>query len=100
MSTVTHKKPSQSYPEWAKLPKNYDFGTRGVDWTRYHKYFRLRTDAVWEKSKLRDVFRSYHKFFNFDRENACYVWAEPESIVNEMFEKCKTLSIYINVGLM
>ena len=40
------------YPDWAKMPANYDFSNKGVRWSNYYKYFRLRTDAVWEKSKL------------------------------------------------
>ena len=39
-----------------KMPKNYDFSVRNVDWRQYEKDFVLRTDAVWEKSKLLDVF--------------------------------------------
>ena len=43
------------------MPKNYDFSTRGVDWRQYDKDFILRTDAVWEKSKLLDLFYSHYK---------------------------------------
>lgn len=39
-----------------KMPKNYDFSVRNVDWRQYEKDFILRTDAVWEKSKLLDTF--------------------------------------------
>lgn len=78
------------YPDWAKIPQNYDFSSVGMDWTKFHKYFRLRTDAVWEKTKLRDFFRSYHKFFIFNYVDGHYVWAEPESVVNELFEARKT----------
>lgn len=39
-----------------KMPKNYDFSVRNVDWRQYEDDFLLRTDAVWEKSKLLDVF--------------------------------------------
>lgn len=48
------------YPSWAKMPENYDFSTTGMDWSNFYKEFILRTDAVWEKSKLKDVFRLYH----------------------------------------
>ena len=58
----------------------------GKDWSEYHKYFILRTDAVWEKAKLKDFFLSFHKFFFFNKTDGQYVWAEPESIVCDMFE--------------
>ena len=35
-----------------KMPKNYDFSVRNVDWNQYESDYLLRTDAVWEKSKL------------------------------------------------
>ena len=44
-----------------KMPKNYDFSTRGVDWRQYQNDYLLRTDAVWEKSKLLDVFYTNYK---------------------------------------
>ena len=44
-----------------KMPKNYDFSVRNVDWRKYEKDFILRTDAVWEKSKLLDVFYTMYK---------------------------------------
>ena len=44
-----------------KMPKNYDFSVRNVDWRQYKKDFILRTDAVWEKSKLLDVFYTHYK---------------------------------------
>ncbi len=56
------------YPEWAKMPAQYDFSTKGKDWTQYYTDFLLRTDAVWEKQKLLDYFRGYYKFFQFDKE--------------------------------
>ena len=43
------------------MPKNYDFSVRNVDWRQYEKDFILRTDAVWEKSKLLDIFYSHYK---------------------------------------
>lgn len=43
------------------MPKNYDFSVRNVDWGNYRKDFILRTDAVWEKSKLLDVFYTNYK---------------------------------------
>eukprot|EP00340_Litonotus_pictus_P008900 CAMPEP_0170514814 /NCGR_PEP_ID=MMETSP0209-20121228/1358_1 /TAXON_ID=665100 ORGANISM="Litonotus pictus, Strain P1" /NCGR_SAMPLE_ID=MMETSP0209 /ASSEMBLY_ACC=CAM_ASM_000301 /LENGTH=229 /DNA_ID=CAMNT_0010799045 /DNA_START=1 /DNA_END=690 /DNA_ORIENTATION=- len=50
-----------------KMPKDYDFSTRGKDWNNYKPYFLLRTDAVWEKSKIYQYFYSLYKaplFFN------------------------------------
>ncbi len=44
-----------------QMPKNYDFSTRGVDWKKYENFFLLRTDAVWEKSKLLSIFYSTYK---------------------------------------
>ena len=31
------------------MPKNYDFGVRGVNWNEYKEDYLLRTDAIWEK---------------------------------------------------
>jgi hypothetical protein len=44
-----------------KMPKNYDFSVRNVDWKEYEKDYLLRTDAVWERSKLLDVFYTHYK---------------------------------------
>ena len=44
-----------------KMPKNYDFSVRNVDWRQYKKDFLLRTDAVWEKQKLKDLFHTHYK---------------------------------------
>ena len=44
-----------------KMPKNYDFTTRNVNWRQYSNDYLLRTDAVWEKSKLMDVFYTNYK---------------------------------------
>ena len=44
-----------------KMPKNYDFSVRNVAWNEYKNDFILRTDAVWEKSKLMDIFYSVYK---------------------------------------
>ena len=43
------------------MPKNYDFSVRNVDWSQYKKDFILRTDAVWEKAKLFEVFYTTYK---------------------------------------
>jgi len=36
----------------------------GKDYTSYHKDFKLRTDAVWEKQQLKDWFRLTNKVYN------------------------------------
>ena len=43
------------------MPKDYDFSVRNVDWKQYEKDFILRTDAVWERSKLLDIFYTTYK---------------------------------------
>ena len=43
------------------MPKNYDFGVRNVDWKSYKNDYLLRTDAVWDRSKLYDIFYSHFK---------------------------------------
>jgi hypothetical protein len=70
----------KQYPEWAKMPKDYDFSSNGVDFSDYSKYFRLRTDAVWEKEKLRDYFRLFNKIFYFDNESKNYFMVPPAEI--------------------
>lgn len=52
-----------------KMPKDYDFSIRNVDWKKYQPFYVLRTDAVWEKSKLYQYFYSSYKaplYFNKD----------------------------------
>ena len=44
-----------------KMPKNYDFSVRNVNWNDYKKDFILRTDAVWERQKLLDIFYTIYK---------------------------------------
>jgi hypothetical protein len=44
-----------------KMPKNYDFSVRNVNWKSYSKDFLLRTDAVWERTKLFDTFYTTYK---------------------------------------
>ena len=43
------------------MPKNYDFSVRNVDWSQYKNDYILRTDAVWEKTKLLDMFYVEYK---------------------------------------
>lgn len=57
-----------------KMPKDYDFSVRNVDWKEYAKDFILRTDAVWEKSKLYDIFYAEYKSdLVFDNGNNQYM---------------------------
>jgi hypothetical protein len=59
-----------------KMPKNYDFSVRNVDWRQYERDFLLRTDAVWERSKLMDVFYTHYKSqFIYDRVQNKYLIA-------------------------
>ena len=60
---------------------------QGKDWSEFENDYLLRTDAVWEKSKLRDVFRLYYKCFYFDPRSAQYVIAEPDDLVTLYMEK-------------
>jgi len=58
------------------MPKNYDFSVRNVDWRQYKKDFILRTDAVWERTKLLDVFYTHYKSqFVYDKLNNKYMIA-------------------------
>ena len=59
-----------------KMPKNYDFSVRNVNWNEYKDDFILRTDAVWEKSKLLDMFYTHYKSkFVYDSLNNRYMIA-------------------------
>jgi hypothetical protein len=44
-----------------KMPKGYDFSVRNVNWKDYSNDFLLRTDAVWDKAKLYDIFHTFYK---------------------------------------
>jgi len=58
------------------MPKNYDFSVRNVNWDEYKHDFLLRTDAVWEKSKLLDLFYTHYKGqFMYDNINNRYLIA-------------------------
>ena len=55
------------------MPKNYDFSVRNVDWGSYKNDYLLRTDAVWEKTKLMDMFYVLYKHqLIYDRLNHQY----------------------------
>lgn len=56
------------------MPKNYDFSVRHVNWRAYAKDFLLRTDAVWERTKLFDTFyTTYKSQFVYDNVNNKYM---------------------------
>ena len=56
-----------------KMPKDYDFSVRNVNWNEYKNDYLLRTDAVWEKSKLMDIFYTVYKSnILFDGFNEVY----------------------------
>lgn len=44
-----------------KMPGKYDFSVRKVNWDHYKKDYLLRTDAVWEKEKLKQYFYAIYK---------------------------------------
>ena len=56
-----------------KMPKDYDFKTRSVNWKDYTYDFLLRTDAVWEKQKLKDHFYTMYKNFVYDIHTGTYL---------------------------
>ena len=59
------------------MPKDYDFSVRNVDWKAYKQDYILRTDAVWEKSKLMDIFYTIYKSkFLYDNINNRYLTAD------------------------
>ena len=59
-----------------KMPKGYDFSVRNVDWNQYKNDYILRTDAVWEKSKLLDLFFTHYKSkFHYDSFSNRYLIA-------------------------
>ena len=66
--------PAQKTRRPLKMPKNYDFSVRNVDWNEYKSDYVLRTDAVWEKSKLLDLFYTHYKSkFVYDSVNNIYM---------------------------
>jgi len=59
-----------------KMPKNYDFSVRNVNWREYERDYLLRTDAVWERSKLLDLFYTHYKSqFVYDNVSNKYMIA-------------------------
>ena len=54
------------------MPEEYDFSVRNVNWKDYKNDYILRTDAVWEKTKLKDYFYSLFKIFAFEASSNQY----------------------------
>ncbi len=44
-----------------KIPENYDFSARKVNLKDYKNNYIIRTDAVWEKEKLKSYLYSIYK---------------------------------------
>ena len=68
------------------MPKSYDFSTKSIDWNKYKPYYLLRTDAVWEKSKLYQYFYSLYKaplYFNKDKYYRISELFQYESILHQ-----------------
>jgi hypothetical protein len=79
MSEVEGHASGLKRPEGLYMPEGYDFSNgNAMAWKSYWPHFRLRTDAVWEKSKLRDWFRSFYKIFSFNRLSNRYETVDPE----------------------
>eukprot|EP00358_Blepharisma_japonicum_P004061 CAMPEP_0202945566 /NCGR_PEP_ID=MMETSP1395-20130829/6705_1 /ASSEMBLY_ACC=CAM_ASM_000871 /TAXON_ID=5961 /ORGANISM="Blepharisma japonicum, Strain Stock R1072" /LENGTH=84 /DNA_ID=CAMNT_0049645723 /DNA_START=1 /DNA_END=251 /DNA_ORIENTATION=+ len=60
-----------------KYDPGYDFSNKGIDWEEYQREVRLRTDAVWERQKLKDYFRLFYKIFYWDPKTEQYYIAMP-----------------------
>jgi len=50
-------------PDQLRIPKGYDFSNKYFKSEDYEGDYILRTDAVWEKTKLKDWFRQYMKVY-------------------------------------
>eukprot|EP01016_Furgasonia_blochmanni_P012991 TRINITY_DN1654_c0_g1_i3.p5 TRINITY_DN1654_c0_g1~~TRINITY_DN1654_c0_g1_i3.p5 ORF type:complete len:111 (-),score=39.94 TRINITY_DN1654_c0_g1_i3:695-1027(-) len=75
-----------------RMPPNYNFSTRNFNWKEYESDFLLRTDAVWEKYKLKDIFRSYLKVFYFDKGLKNYQIIEPDDIYQLLYENSESFN--------
>ena len=65
-----------------KMPKDYNFSTRNVNWNDYKNDFILRTDAVWEKSKLKDTFYAIYRQFAYDQKTNKYYLGDLRVVPN------------------
>lgn len=66
MSTQLKEESTEVGLKPLKMPENYDFSQRKVNWKSYSNDFLLRTDAVWEKYKLFAYFYSLYKAVRFN----------------------------------
>ena len=86
-----------------KMPKDYDFSVKNVNWENYKKDYILRTDAVWEKSKLYDFFyTSYKRRIAYEPVNQEYVVPDIRqmpmpSTEMEVFEDWQPFMGYSNI---
>lgn len=62
---------------------NYDFSNNSVDWEGYEKEARIRTDAIWERGKLKDYFRLFYKVFYWDPKSEKYYITLPLHTFNK-----------------
>lgn len=70
----TQKQAVQKARRPLKMPKDYDFSVRNVNWADYKNDYILRTDAVWERTKLLDLFYTHYKTkFVYDPANNKYM---------------------------
>ena len=60
-----------------KYDPKYDFSNKGIDWEEYEREARLRTDAIWERKKLKDYFRIFYKVFFWDPKTEKYYITMP-----------------------
>jgi hypothetical protein len=64
-----------------KYDPSYDFSNNGVDWESYESEARLRTDAIWERTKLKDYFRLFYKLFYWDPKQEKYFISMPNHVM-------------------
>ena len=69
-----------------KAPEDYDFNTWGKNYAEYGRDFKLRTDAVWEKTMLKDWFRCSNKAFFFNKKDKKYYITEPDDAYSNVLE--------------
>lgn len=87
------------YPNWAKIPKDYDFSNKNINWSSLSKDYLLRTDAVWEKSKLLDFYRLYYKIFDFNKSDKTYRTRGILNLIwNNYFESKNVEDDYLHEG--
>ena len=63
-----------------------EVNSQDKNWDEFKHDFKLRTDAVWEKEKLRDWFRLFYKNFLFDYKLKQYFYLPPSDSFDWMFD--------------